>query len=303
MQDLIIIGGGIAANSAAIYTARAKINTLVISGPELDQLSTTTLVENFPGFPEGVMGPDLVENSKKQAQKFGAKYKSGLVDSFNIKKGYYEIGIGKEKLQAKSIIIATGAAPRKLEIKGEKEYWSKGVSSCAVCDAPIFRDKESIIVGGGDAAIEEAIALSKFAKKVTLIHRRDKLRASKIMQDKLKKLKGLNIIMDTEVIEIIGDGKFVSGIKLKNTKTNKNSELKCQGVFLAIGHIPNTTIFKNKLKLDKIGYIITDKQSKTSLPGIFAAGDCQDPIFKQAATSAGTGVQAALSAEKYIEDK
>jgi thioredoxin reductase (NADPH) len=302
MENLIIIGGGIAAHTAAIYAGRAKLNPLVISGPELDQLSTTTLVENYPGFPQGIMGPELVQNCKKQAEKFGARYFNALVKSFEIKKNYYEIITEKKKFKTKSVIIATGASPRKLGIKGEKEYWGKGVSVCAVCDAALFQGKEVVVIGGGDAAMEETLALYKFAKKITLIHRRDKFRASKIMQDKVLKLKGkkLDILYNTVITEIVGNGKFVTAAKIKNVKTNKESELKCDGVFLAIGHIPNTEIFKGKLKLDKLGYIVTDKYTRTSLPGVFAAGDCQDSVFRQAITSAGTGCMAAIEAERYM---
>lgn len=300
-ENLVIIGGGIASHTAAIYTARAGLKPIIIHSVEPDQLSLTTLVENYPGFPKGILGPDLIKNCKEQAKKFGATYIQGTVDNFNVKNGCYGIGFGKEKINAKTVIIATGAHARRLGIKGENEYFGKGVGVCAVCDAPLYKNKEVIVVGGGDTAMEESLALYKFAKKITLVHRRNEFRASKIMQDRVLKLKDkINIILDSQVTEVLGDGKFVTGAKIKNVKTNKESTINCNGVFLAIGYIPNTKIFEGKIKLDKLGFIET-KNSKTSLQGVFAAGDVQDPIYKQAITSAGVGCMAALEAEKYIE--
>ncbi len=304
--DVIIIGGGIAAHTAALYTARADLNPLVIAGYEPDQLSLTTIVENFPGFPNGVDGPQLVLNSKKQAEKFGAKYLQENADSFefNKKENNFEIEAGGKTYISRTIIIATGASARKLGIPGEDKFFGRGVSTCAVCDAALYKGKTTIVVGGGDSAMEETLALYKFAKKVYLIHRRDEFKASKIMQDRIlslnKKNDKVEIIWDTEIVEVLGD-KSVSAIKIKNLKTNKISEIKTDGFFLAIGHTPNTSIFKGKIKLDKEGYIITDKLSKTNLSGVYAAGDVQDPIFRQAVTSAGAGCQAAMQAERYIE--
>ena len=206
--------------------------------------------------------------------------------------------------KTRTLIIATGASAKKLSIPGENKYFGRGISTCAVCDAALYRNKNAIVVGGGDSAMEESLALYKFAKKVTIIHRRNEFRASKIMQDRIFKLKNkINIIRDSEVTEVLGNGKLVTGIKVKNLKTEKISEIKTDGVFLAIGHTPNTGIFKKKINLDKHGYIVTDKFSNTSIPGIYAAGDVQDPIFKQAITSAGAGCQAALQAEKYLEKR
>lgn len=302
IHDVIIIGGGIAAHSAALYVARASLNPLVISGTGLDQLSLTTLVENYPGFPDGILGPNLIKNCKEQAKKFGAEYLEENVDSFKKKKGYFEVGTGKKKFQARVVIISTGASARRLNIPGEGKYFGRGVSTCAVCDAALFKDKTAVVVGGGDSAIEESLALHKFAKKITIIHRRDKFKASKIMQNRILKLKDkINIIWDSEVIEVLGD-KFVTGIKIRNIKTGKESIIKCDGMFLAIGHVPNTKIFNGVVKLDKAGYIVTDKRSRTNVEGVYAAGDVQDYIFKQAITSAGTGCQAAIEAEKYIEN-
>ncbi len=302
LYDVIIIGGGIASHTAALYTARADIKPLIISSIEPDQLSLTSTVENYPGFPNGVLGPDLIKNCKEQAQKFGAIYIEGLADSFKKKKGYFEISVGRKKYNTRTIIIATGASARRLNVPGEDKYFGRGVSTCAVCDAALFRGKEAVVIGGGDSAMEETLALYKFVNKVIIVHRKDKFRASKIMQDRVLKLKDkVNIIFDSVVTEVLGNN-FVTGVKIKNLKTNKESVLKCDGMFLAIGHIPNTKIFEKVIKLDKLGYIVTDKKSKTSVDGIYAAGDCQDPIFRQAVTSAGTGCQAAIEAERYIEN-
>ncbi|MBI2629283.1 thioredoxin-disulfide reductase [Candidatus Pacearchaeota archaeon] len=302
IHDVIIIGGGIAAYTAALYTARANLKPIILCGVEPDQLSLTTLVENWPGFEDGILGPELIENSKKQAEKFGAKCIQEAAESFSIEKKYFEIKTSENSFKTKTLIIATGASARKLNIPGENKYFGRGVSTCAVCDAALYRNKDAIVIGGGDSAMEESLALYKFAKKVTIIHRRNKFRASKIMQDRIFKLKDkIDIIWDSEVIEVLGNGKSVTGVKIKNLKTNKISEIKTDGIFLAIGHIPNTKIFQGKIKLDNHGYLLTDKLSGTNIPGIYAAGDVQDPVFKQAITSAGTGCQAALQAEKYLE--
>jgi len=301
IHDIIIIGGGIAAHTAALYTSRASLNPLVISGHEPDQLSLTSEVENFPGFPKGILGPELVKNAKEQAQRFGAKYTEGYVDSFKKLKGYFEVWVEKTKYKARTVIIATGASARRLKIPGEDKYFGRGVSTCAVCDAALFKNKGVVVIGGGDSAMEETLALYKFAKKVTIIHRKDSFKASKIMQDRVLKLKDrVNVIFDTIVTEVLGE-QFVTGVKVKNVNTNKESIINCNGVFLAIGHIPNTKMFENVVKLDKLGYIITDKRSRTNIEGVYAAGDCQDPIFRQAITSAGTACQAAIEAERYIE--
>ncbi len=301
IHDVIIIGGGIASHTAALYLARGNVKPLVLSGIEPDQLSTTTVVENYPGFPEGVVGPELIESCKKQAQKFGAEYIGVRVDSFKKIKDGFEIGAKEQKFLAKSVIIATGASPRTLGIKGEKEYWAKGVSTCATCDAYFYKNKVVAVIGGGDSAMEETLTLSKFAKKIYLIHRKDAFRASKIMQDRVMKMKDkVDIIWNTGVNAVVGD-KFVTGLQIKDLMTNKTSDLKVDGMFLAIGHIPNTQIFQGAITLDEEGYIITDKRCRTNVAGVFAAGDCQDRIYRQAITSAGTGCQAALEAERYIE--
>ncbi|OGY43033.1 MAG: thioredoxin-disulfide reductase [Candidatus Buchananbacteria bacterium RIFCSPHIGHO2_01_FULL_39_14] len=301
-NEVIIIGGGIAAHTAALYAARAELKPIVLQAASPDQLSLTTVVENFPGFPEGILGTQLVENAKKQAQKFGAQYVLAQADSFDIKKDYFEIVAGKEVYQALTVIIATGAAARRLDVPGEDKYFGRGVSTCATCDAAFYRDREAVVVGGGDSAMEETLALYKFAKKVTIIHRKNEFKASKIMQERVFSLKDkIEIIWGTEITEVLGDGQFVTGLKLKNIKTDEMSEIKTNGLFLAIGHIPNTKIFINKIQLDELGYIVTDKKSHINVNGVFAAGDCQDHIFRQAITSAGSGCQAAMEAERYIE--
>ncbi len=302
VRDVIIIGGGIASHTAALYTARATMNPLIIVGIEPDQLSTTSLVENFPGFPEGINGPDLIANCKKQAERFGAKYFDGRAESC-VKKGEaFEVSAGGKTFLGRTIIIGTGASARSLGIPGEKEYWGRGVSTCAVCDAALFRNKTVAVIGGGDSAMEESLALHKFASKIYIVHRRDAFKASKIMQDRILTLKDkIEVIWNHATTKVVGNGKLVTGVMIKDVNSGKERELKVDGMFLAIGHIPNTAIFSRLIKLDEHGYIITDKRSKTSQEGVYACGDAQDPIFKQAVTSAGTGCQAALEAERYVE--
>lgn len=302
IHDVIIIGGGIAAHTSALYTARADLKPIIIAGNEPDQLSLTSSVENYPGFPEGVIGPELVENAKKQAQKFGADYIFEKAVSFEKKDGYYEIGIKDKKYNTRTVIIATGASARTLKVPGEDKYFGRGISTCAICDSALFRNKEVVVVGGGDSAMEESLALYKFADKITILHRRDQFRASKIMQERVLKLTDkISVDWNKVVTEVLGDDKFVSGVKVKDVKSHKESVIKCQGVFLAIGHIPNTAIFKDLIKLDELGYIKTDKRVKTNLEGVYAAGDVQDRVYKQAVTSAGSGCKGAIEAERYIE--
>lgn len=300
----MIIGGGIAAHSAAIYSSRANLKVLVLSASiPLDQLSMTSLVENYAGFPEGVMGPKLIKDCKLQAEKFGAEYKSGFVESIKKIKNGFKISTSDKEYKSKTVIIATGASPKKLKIPGEENYFGKGVSTCATCDAALFKNKQVVIVGGGDTSMEYALILTKFTDNVTIIHRKDKFRASEIMQERVFKLKDkINIIWDSEIKEIRGDGNFVSEIKIKNNKNKKDSILKCEGIFLGIGHTPNTGPFKKILKLDEKGYIKTKDSMSTDIDGIFAAGDCQDKKYWQAIVAAGSGCISALEAEKYISN-
>lgn len=305
MENVIILGTGIAGATAAIYTARANLKPIVYTGLEDGgQLTLTTEVENFPGFPDGIGGPELTANAKKQAEKFGAVFKFGLATKFEKKESYFEVTIdNKEVIQTKSLIIATGASARWLGIPSEEKFKGKGVSTCATCDGFFYKEKEILVVGGGDSAMEESIFLTKFAKKVTIVHRRDELRASKIMQDKAKNNPKIFFEWNKEIHEILGDEKGVSKAKLKDTKTNEISEIKCDGIFLALGHIPNTNIFKGTLDMDELGYLKTNRFMNTNIKGVFAAGDVQDVKYRQAITAAGTGCQAAMEAEKYLAKK
>ena len=305
VHDVIIIGGGIASHTAAVYTARADLHPLIIAGLEPDQLSTTTLVENFPGFPDGVQGPELVMQARKQAEKFGAKYINKKADKIEKKGSHYVVHVGDETYETRTLTICTGASPRRLNIPGEQDYWGKGVSTCATCDAAFYRDRQAVVTGGGDSAMEETIALTKFATKVYIVHRRDAFRASKIMQQRvlnLEKEGKVEIVWNHSPTAVTGDGKFVTGVKVKDVNSGEEKELKVDGFFLAIGHIPNTQFLEGLVDLDDHGFIKTDRRMHTNLPGVFSAGDVQDHIYKQAITSAGTGCQCALEAERYIED-
>lgn len=304
MEDLIILGTGIAGCTAAIYAARANLSPLVISGPEDGgQLTLTTGVENFPGFPAGVQGPELVQLARKQAERFGARFLTDIATSFEpIHKGFELTFSSGKKLQTKALIIATGASARWLGVPGEEQYKGRGVTTCAVCDGFFFKGKEVIVIGGGDSAMEEATFLTKFATKVTVIHRKSELRASKIMQERARQNTKINFVFDAAVAEILGDGKKVSGVRLQNLKTGNTSEFHCDGVFLAIGHVPNTTIFAGKISLDELGYIVADKWMHTNMPGVFAAGDVADKRFRQAITAAGMGCMAAMEAEKWLAE-
>ncbi len=305
MEKVVILGSGISGCTAAIYTARADMAPLVISGPEDGgQLTLTTDVENFPGFPEGVKGPELVDMCKKQAERFGARFKVDIVVSVKKIKAGFELAFSDgDKIQSKTLIVTTGASARWLGIPSEEKYKGRGVSTCATCDASFYKGKEVVVIGGGDSAMEESQFLTKFATKVTVIHRKDSFRASKIMQDRFFKNPKCKVVWDSEIIEILGDGKRVTAVKLKNVTTGKLSEFKTDGVFLAIGHIPNTSIFQGLLNLDEKGYIITDRFMNTNVPGLFAAGDVQDVRYRQAITAAGSGCQAAMEAEKYLAEK
>ncbi len=301
LREIIIIGGGMGALTAALYTARASLKPLVISGRGLDQLSLTSEVENYPGFIHGIMGPELVKNAKEQAKHFGAEFIGEDAAGIKAVNGGFEVTTQKNKFFGRTIIIATGASARKLGIPGEEKFFGKGVSTCAVCDAALFQGKEVIVVGGGDSAMEESLALYKFAKKVTIIHRKNEFRASQIMQDRVLKLKDkISVIWDSDVIEVLGD-KFVKGVKVRNLKSGKVSNLACDGMFLAIGHVPNTSFLKGFLDLDERGHIKV-QGVRTSVRGVFAAGDVMDPRYRQAVTSAGTGCMAALEAEWFVVD-
>ena len=302
---VLIIGSGPAGYTAAVYAARAMLNPILVHGMEPGgQLTTTTDVENYPGFAKVIQGPWLMDQMKDQAKAVGTEMIEDHISSVNFKSKPFEaIGESGKKYTADSIIISTGAQARWLNLESEKKFRGFGVSACATCDGFFFKEKTVAVVGGGNAAVEEAMFLTKFASKVKLIHRRDKLRAEKMLQKKLMDNKKIEIIWDSVVEEIIGDDdpKNVKGLKIKNVKNNKTSDLKIDGLFIAIGHDPATKLFKDQLKMDNEGYLITKPDStETNVPGIFAAGDVKDKIFRQAVTAAGMGCMAALEAEKYL---
>lgn len=303
-QDIIIIGSGPAGYTAAIYASRANLKPLLFEGEESGgQLMTTTDVENFPGFPNGIMGPDLMKAIGDQARRFGTQILSQNITKVDFSKNPFSVFVKDKEYKGNSIIISTGASARYLGLESEKKFLGKGVSACATCDAAFFRDQVVAVIGGGDSAMEEAVFLTRFAKKVYLINRSDKLRASKIMADRAIKNEKIEMIMDTTMTEVLGND-TVSSINIQNTKTKKKSNLVVNGVFLAIGHTPNTAVFQNQIKLDSVGYIITNPDStKTSVEGVFACGDVQDTKYRQAVTAAGTGCMAALESEKFLESK
>lgn len=302
---VVIMGSGPAGLTAALYTARANLEPIVFEGMEAGgQLTLTTDVENYPGFPEGVLGPELMVSMKKQAERFGAQCVFGEIVEADLSTRPFKIRTDQKELSAETFIISSGASARMLGLPSEKELLGHGVSTCATCDGFFFKDKEIVVVGGGDSAIEEALFLTKFGTKVTVIHRRDELRASRIMQDRAFANKKIDFAWNTVVEEIIGNKESgVSGIKVKNVKSGEISELSCQGFFVAIGHVPNTKIFEGKLNMDENGYLITKEDStQTNVPGVFAAGDVQDHIYRQAITAAGTGCMAAIDAEKFLSE-
>lgn len=301
MNDLIIIGSGPAGLTAAIYAARANLKPIVFAGLEFGgQLMGTTLVENFPGFIDGIDGPVLMQNMMKQAEKYGAKIEYTNVESVEFNTPIKKIVAGGKEYQARAVIIATGASARKLGIESEAKYWGRGVSTCATCDGAFYKEKVVAVVGGGDSAIEEATFITRFASKVYLIVRRNELRASQIMQDKIKANPKVEIIWNSEIKEVLGDGKLVNALKLFNSSENKESELKVDGMFLAIGHIPNTKIFQGILDLDEEGYLMVKDNTKTKYEGVFVAGDVKDRSYRQAITAAGMGCMAALDAERFL---
>lgn len=302
MRKVIIIGSGPAGLTAAIYAARGNLEPVLIEGAEPGgQLTLTTMVENFPGFPEGIMGPQLMEDMKKQAEHFGAEIISGYVDKVELLESPFRVFVGSKEWETQTIIISTGSSAKLLGLENERRLMGHGVSTCATCDGFFFRDKKIAVVGGGDSAMEEANFLTKFASEVSLIHRRDEFRASKIMQDRALANPKIQVQYNTVVEDVLGDD-AVKGIRLQNIKDKSVSEHELDGVFIAIGHNPNTEIFEGQILLDEKGYILTERDSTaTNVNGVFACGDVQDPIFKQAVTAAGSGCMAALEAEKFLE--
>lgn len=302
MYDVIIIGSGPAGLTAAIYTTRANLKTLIIAGARWGgQLILTTLVENFPGFPEGIQGPDLMMNMRKQAEHHGAEIIEANFTEADFSKRPFVVKTAEKSFQAKSVIIATGADTKWLGVPGEEGKIGRGVSSCAPCDAPFFKNKKVIVVGGGDSAMEEALVMTRFATEVTVVYRGETLRASYVMQEKVKNNPKIKIIYNTVVEEILGEQK-VTGVKLKNSKTGEASEMPIDGVFVAIGHMPNTGLFKG-IDLDEKGFIKIHDHFLTNIEGVFVAGDVHDAKYKQAITAAGFGCAAALEAERWIVDQ
>src|SRR5215470_14262021 len=302
MENVVIIGSGCAGLTAAIYAARANLKPVVLDGHEPGgQLSLTTHVENFPGFPDGILGPELIANMRKQAEKFGAEFKSGTVTEVDLSNRPFKVTVAKETLETKTIIIAAGASARLLGLKGERELIGRGVSTCATCDGYFFRGKPIAVVGGGDSAMEEANFLSRYASKVYLIHRRNEFRASKIMIDRAKANPKIEFVTPAVVDTIHAQEGLVDAITLRNPETSEKKEIKLDGVFVAIGHDPNTTVFKGKLKTDEDGYLISTHGTLTEVPGVFIAGDVQDHRYRQAVTAAGSGCMAAIDAEKFLE--
>jgi thioredoxin reductase (NADPH) len=303
MRNVVIIGSGCAGLTAAIYAARANLKPLVIRGLEAGgQLTLTTLVENFPGFPKGVQGPELIELMRKQAAEFGAEFLEGNVTRADLSRRPFVLEVGKESIETRALIIASGASARFLGLESERKLLGHGVSTCATCDGYFFRGREVVVIGGGDTAAEEALFLTRYATQVSIIHRRDQLRASKIMQDRLFRNEKIKVIWNSTVADILDAAQGeVTGVKLKNVKTGEESFKSCDGVFMGIGHSPNTALFRGQIEMDELGYLITDGGSKTSVPGVFAAGDVQDRVYRQAVTAAGSGCMAAIDAERFLE--
>ena len=303
MENVVIIGSGCAGNTAAVYTARAGLKPIVIKGLEIGgQLSLTTEVENFPGFPEGINGPDLVENMRKQAERFGAVYRDGVVMEADLSARPFRLKVEEEWIETRTLIVASGAKARWLELPSLHKLIGHGVSSCATCDGFFYRDKQIMVVGGGDSAMEEANFLTRFGRNVALVHRRDSFRASKIMLDRARANPKIEFIMNTEVVDVFDCEKnIVTGVRLSNLVTGEVQNREVDGLFIAIGHIPNTQVFKGQLDLDPDGYLLSAGGARTNIKGVFHAGDVQDRVYRQAITAAGAGCMAAIEAERLLE--
>ena len=302
IYETIILGSGPAGLTAAIYAARSRCCPLMIHGLQPGgQLTTTTAVDNFPGFPEGIDGPDLMEKMKLQAERFGTQFVEGDVTKVDLQERPFRIWVEGELYRFLSLIITTGASPKLLGLGNEESLYGKGVSVCATCDGFFYRDREVVVVGGGDTAMEEAVFLTRFAKKVTVVHRRDSLRATPVLADRALGNKAINFKWDSELTEILTDTSGVTGARIKNLKTGKETEMNCDGIFIAIGHRPNTSLFKGQLEMDNEGYLLTKNGTETNISGVFAAGDVQDQQFRQAVTAAGTGCMAAIQAERFLD--
>ncbi|MGH7566402.1 MAG: thioredoxin-disulfide reductase [Gemmatimonadota bacterium] len=303
VENVVILGSGCAGLTAAIYAARANLEPLVVLGVEAGgQLSLTTDVENFPGFPDGIMGPDLIDRMRRQAERFGARFEAGDATAVDLSVRPFVIEIEGEPRQARTLIVCSGASARMMDVPGEWRLIGHGVSTCATCDAAFFRDQDVIVVGGGDSAMEESLFLARFARRVYVIHRRDELRASKIMQDRAFSNERIEFLWNTHLTEVLGESQ-VQGVRLWNHETDARWEMKIDGVFLAIGHVPNTAIFENQLEMDAQGYLVPQNpgRSLTDVDGVFIGGDVHDHVYKQAVTAAGAGCRAAMDAERYLE--
>jgi thioredoxin reductase (NADPH) len=305
VHDVIIVGSGCAGNTAAIYTARANLKPLVVIGHEPGgQLSITSLVENFPGFPEGVHGPDLVENMKKQAESFGAEYVHGTVAEADLSRRPFRLNVDGDWHEARTVIVASGASARWLGLPNEQKLIGRGVSSCATCDGAFYRDRKIMVIGGGDSAMEEANFLTRFGSEVTLVHRREHFRASKIMLERARHNPKVKFLNNTVVEDVYDAGQnLVTGVRLHNLVTDRHWDQEVDGFFVAIGHIPNTKPFRGQIDLDPDGYIVTHGGARTNIPGVFHAGDVQDRNYRQAITAAGAGCMAAIEAERFLESE
>ena len=303
MRNVVIIGSGCAGNTAAIYTARANLSPLVVSGHEAGgQLSLTTLVENFPGFPEGIHGPELVENMKRQAQNFGAEFVHGAVLDTDLSTRPFRLNIEGEWIETRTVIIASGASARWLGLESEQKLIGHGVSSCATCDGFFYREKKIMVIGGGDSAMEEANFLTRFGREVTVVHRREEFRSSKIMLDRARHNPKIRFLTNTVVEEVYDPSqKLVTGVRLRDLKSSRVWEEDVDGFFVAIGHIPNTRVFKGQIETDPDGYVLSKGGARTNIPGVFHAGDVQDRTYRQAITASGAGCMAAIEVERYLE--
>jgi thioredoxin reductase (NADPH) len=304
IENVVIIGSGCAGLTAAIYTARADLNPLVIDGHEPGgQLSLTTMVENFPGFPDGVLGPELIDRMRRQAERFGARYVEGAVRAVNLGSRPFTLSLDGRTFRTRSVIVAAGASARMLGLESERKLLGHGLSTCATCDGYFFREREIAVVGGGDSAMEEATFLTKFASRVTIVHRRNEFRASKIMLDRARENPKIRFLTPYVVEEVLDVEKgLVEGVRLRNTETGEPKTLPVEGVFLGIGHDPNTNVFRGILDMDDAGYLITRDGTRTNVEGVFAAGDVADTVYRQAITAAGSGCKAALDAEKFLSE-
>jgi len=304
VPKVIIIGSGCAGLTAAIYAARANLAPLVIDGHEPGgQLTITTMVENYPGFPDGILGPDLIENMRKQAQRFGTTFRAGSVTAVDLSRRPFGVEVGAEKFECEALIVAAGASARLLGLENERKLMGHGVTTCATCDGYFYRGKEVVVVGGGDTALEEAMFLTKFATKVTVIHRRNEFRASKIMQDRARSNEKIHFLTPYVVTDVLDAAKgAVEIVRLRQTGNGKAMDLATHGLFVAIGHEPNTRVFRGQLEMDAAGYLVAKNGAKSSVEGVFVAGDVQDHVYRQAVTAAGSGCMAAIDAERWLED-